>query len=98
MQNNVEHILDSISEILKNHPRVHKGILFGSRALGREKAWSDIDIAIDGDISYDDILWFYRAYDALYMPYRVDFVDYRNIANSALRDHIDRVGRVILEK
>ncbi len=98
MPNNIGHILGKIAEILRRHPRVYRGILFGSRALGTARPGSDIDIAVEGNLSYDDILTLYRLYDNLYLPYRVDFVSYESIENQALKDHIDRVGRVIVER
>jgi uncharacterized protein len=98
MTDNIDHILVKINTIIEKNPRIHKGILFGSRAMGTERRWSDIDIAICGDVSHREMIQLGVAYDVLALPYRVDFIAYDTIKNQALREHIDRVGKVLIER
>lgn len=55
--------------------------LFGSRARGTHKAWSDIDLAIDDnrEISHYDLAQAKSVIEGLTMPYTVDIVDINNI-------------------
>ena len=94
-----EQDLKSIVEIFQRYPRIHQVILFGSRALGREKKGSDVDLAIKGQNSEDDILEVSgKLNDETPMPYLFDIIDYASIDNNDLKSHIDRVGQVIYTK
>jgi predicted nucleotidyltransferase len=95
MAQNIDNILAQIAELLKKNPRIYKGVLFWSRALGTARNGSDIDIALFGDITYRDIVDISIEYDDLYLPYHVDFVVYDTIKNQDLKNHIDRVGKVL---
>jgi len=77
------------------HAGVTKAKLFGSRAKGNWRNNSDIDLAAWGN----DVNWGKLSDDLeeLPMPYQFDVLDYTRIANAALREHIDRVGVVIVE-
>ena len=85
--------IDSYITTLKDHG-VTRAVVFGSRAKGDFRSNSDVDIAI-----FDDggkVLTLREALDELPYPHKVDVVIYHNIENSALREHIDRVGIDIL--
>lgn len=41
-------IIDDMVEIVKNHLDPARILLFGSRAKGRDKTYSDFDIAVQG--------------------------------------------------
>jgi len=41
-----QHILDKIVQVLREHPQIERAVIYGSRADGRFKPESDIDIAI----------------------------------------------------
>ena len=73
---------------------VAKSVIFGSRAKGNFRHNSDIDIAVWGnDLNIGKIL---DELDELPMPYKIDVVDYHRISSAELREHIDRVGVMIL--
>ncbi len=82
-----------ITDILSRCSSVREAILFGSRAKGNYKPGSDIDIAVKGDISKDQLARLLAAFEESTLPYFVDVVVYANLNNEALRDHIDRVGK-----
>lgn len=74
---------------------VKKAIIFGSRAMGNYKKGSDIDIAIIGAskiLTLNDIL-----NEESPMPYFFDLIDYENISNENLIEHINAKGKVIYE-
>ena len=71
-----------------------KIILFGSRATGRFREGSDIDIALRGkDITLDDREHVLVAYPNLGLPWKLDVVVYDLIEEPLLKKHIDEVGK-----
>ena len=77
-------------------PEVDEVVIFGSRAKGDYKPGSDIDLAIKGnDLEYNYTEKIRNLLqEGLYTAYFYDVLDYYKIANPALREHIDRVGKV----
>lgn len=72
--------------------------LFGSRALGRHRPGSDIDLAVEGDsLTLNDLLEIRLKLDNLMLPYRFDLVVLDDQITPELRDHIERVGTVIYQ-
>lgn len=62
-------------------PRSTKAWVFGSRATGRARRYSDLDLAIDAgrQLTLDDIASLNEAFSDSDLPYRVDIVDWHNI-------------------
>ena len=56
--------------------------VFGSRANGKARLFSDLDIAIFGDhpLSLDKLALLREAFDESDLPYKVDIVDYLTIS------------------
>lgn len=76
---------------------VEKALIYGSRAMGTHKKFSDIDIALVGKhISEKTLCELDEAIDDLLLPYEVDLTALEGIKNDALREHIERVGRTII--
>ena len=67
--------------------------LFGSRATGRARAASDIDLVVFGarDPRLTDTL--FTLFDESGLPMTVDVVDYDRIDHLPLRQHIDAVAQ-----
>jgi len=88
-----------IIHALKRFPQIEEAIIFGSRALNRYKKGSDIDIALKGE-NIDDITAEIAGLlnDESPLPYFFDIVDYTTIDNKDLKDHIDRVGKIIYRR
>lgn len=85
--------IERIVSIFKSNPKVDNVILFGSRAIDTYKPGSDIDIALKGtDIKLNDILDSKAELDRLSLPYKIDIVIFSRINESALTEHIERVG------
>lgn len=91
--------LNCIKDVLKMYPEVEKAVLFGSRAKGNNNPRSDVDIALFGK-NLGAVLW--KIHDQLEedtpLPYYFDVLDYKAIKNSDLREHIDRVGKIIFKR
>lgn len=77
---------------LRRHPEVTSVKLFGSRAKGTNTPQSDIDLAVWGDVDAIRAEAIAAALDELPLPYRFDVTPYALIKQTALREHIDRVG------
>jgi uncharacterized protein len=89
-----------IRDAASNFPEIHRLILFGSRAKGTHKTGSDVDLAIQGKgVTYDTAV---RLADLLNeekpLPYYFDVLNYHTITESALTEHIDRVGVVLFDR
>ena len=89
--------IDLIIQAAEELPEIEEVILFGSRAKGNFKKASDIDLAVKGkavtDITVKRLSS--RLNEELPLPYFIDVVHYKSIANPDLVAHIDRIGKVI---
>ena len=69
--------------------------LFGSRAMGRERPGSDIDLCVDAaHLSHRDRLRLMAAIDDLLLPWTVDLA-LRHELPPDLLSHVQRVGRCL---
>lgn len=87
-----------ISAVFANNPSIQKAVVFGSRAKGNHTPYSDVDIALYGDIDLLEVENVSCDLDDLPLIYKFDVIAYSLVKNAALREHIDRVGVVIYEK
>jgi len=93
-----ENVLKLLQNYFNAHPQIIKVFVYGSRAMGRETPGSDVDLAIVTN-SERDISASVRAdLEELPTPYLFDVIDYQHIAYMPLREHIDRVGKVLFEQ
>lgn len=84
---------EKVFSTLSHFPNIQKAILFGSRAKGTNKPFSDVDIALVGDnLSINDLLNLKTEIDDLLLPYEFDFGIYKDLKNPELISHIDRRG------
>lgn len=84
---------EKIFTTLSHFPNIQKAILFGSRAKGTNKPFSDVDIALVGDdVSINDLLHLKNEIDDLLLPYEFDFCIYKDLKSPELKSHIDRRG------
>ena len=86
--------IQKIQSVLARYPEVEKAILYGSRAMGNYKNGSDIDLTLCGGAGLT-MKVLYRIIDELddlLLPYMIDLSVLDNIGDTALRDHIQRVG------
>jgi predicted nucleotidyltransferase len=91
--------LQEILRVLGAYPQIKRARLFGSRAKGTHSPGSDVDIALEGDITFDLVREVSRSLNQdSTMPYRFDILDYAAIESQELREHIDRVGIALLDR
>nr|WP_303932836.1 nucleotidyltransferase domain-containing protein [Treponema denticola] len=84
--------------ILQKYIKSGEGIVFGSRAMGTNTERSDIDIALKNVVffspySLGDLIDEIAESD---FPYLADVIIYEDITNPALKEHIDRVGKMFV--
>jgi predicted nucleotidyltransferase len=73
-----------VRRILAEHlPPQTKTWVFGSRANGRARRYSDLDLAIDAGrrLTIDETAILREAFDECDLPYRVDLVDWHAIGD-----------------
>src|ERR1039458_4306359 len=86
-------VIYRISEVFASFPDVNEAILYGSRAKGNFKPYSDIDLTIIGDNLTHSLLNKIReALDDLLLPVTFDVSIYSKISSKDMLDHIERVG------
>ena len=90
---------EKIVTTLAAFDNVDCAIVYGSRAKGTYKPFSDIDITLSGDnLTQDDILRIADIFEESDLPYMFDISDFSRLTNSALVDHITRRGITIFER
>jgi predicted nucleotidyltransferase len=88
----------AVTETLKNDSRILGAAIFGSRAKGIHKPYSDVDIVLYGDLNTSDVENILCELDELSLVYKFDVVVYGLVKNSEFREHIECVGIRIYEK
>lgn len=89
--------IDKLQGLFAAEPAIQRALVYGSRALGRQRPASDIDIALDApDLAFPDFLRLVNAIDDLLLPWQVDLVLLSHVDNPELVAHIARVGRPLL--
>jgi predicted nucleotidyltransferase len=71
-----------VLDILRTHlPQHTEAWVFGSRATGRARRHSDLDLAIDAGrrLTLDEIARLAEAFSDSDLPYKVDLVDWHDI-------------------
>jgi predicted nucleotidyltransferase len=90
-------LINTIINIVKEHLHPKRIILFGSRATGREKKYSDFDIAVEGvdmDIRKERLLK--DALDEKMRIYTVEVIDLDKV-DDGFREIVMKTGRIIYE-
>lgn len=91
--------IQHIHVVFKNHPIIEKAILYGSRATGKYRDNSDIDLTLIGkDITLMRLFEIENELDNLMLPYKIDLSAYDKIENKDLQAHINRMGKVFYLK
>lgn len=95
-----EEIIESIVNILKKYEEVEGAKIFGSRARGKFRDGSDIDIVLFGDRLTNSINTkiFYEI-DNLYLIYKIDLINFNTLnEDDKLRQNILSEGVEIYAK
>ena len=86
---------EQIGAVLRRFPQIRWVKLYGSRALGRERPGSDIDLAFSA--AEDCSAALAGALDDLPIPYTVDVTHWESLHHAGLRQHIATAGVPWLE-
>jgi len=87
--------IDAIQSILATHSEIESAILYGSRATGRFRPGSDIDLCLMGKKLTDNtILEVCAEFRDSNVPYIVDVVTESDIGNENLKREIAATGRL----
>jgi predicted nucleotidyltransferase len=79
--------------VLSAEPAVQEVWLYGSRAMGRHRPGSDIDLTLVApDLRHGDRLHLLGALDDLLLPWSIDLSLLHELPEP-LRQHVARVGR-----
>ena len=87
--------LELMSEVFRKHPRIQIVKIFGSRAIGNFKDYSDVDLALWGDLDIALIGKISHELDELSLPFTFDVKDYKTINHAPLKEHIDEFGKIL---
>ena len=92
-----DNTLNTLNSIFQKYSGIRQAVLYGSRAKGKYREGSDIDLSLKtGDnFTFTDLLHISGDFDDSDMPYFVDVSIYEKLSNPDLKAHIDRVGKVI---
>lgn len=92
-------LIEQLKQIFAGHTEIEQVILFGSRAKGTHRTGSDIDLAIElnghGLLESGQLA---EEIDQLNTPYLFDLVDFGQINNPALIQHIQDFGQPLYIK
>ena len=81
--------MDKIIMSIASIDGVDKAVIYGSRAKGNYKPFSDVDISLVGkSLSYSDLLRLHSIIDDLLLPYEIDLNIFDLIQNENLKEHI----------
>ena len=89
--------LDLLREVFRRHCEVKRVKIFGSRAIGRFEDYSDVDLALWGDLNLGLIGRIAAELDELPLPYTFDVKAYEVIKNAPLKRHIDEFGKILYD-
>lgn len=89
---------EMLRNVFAKNPQIEKVVLYGSRAKGTYKPFSDVDITLVGDkLSTYDLADIINSIDELLLPYMFDISLYHKLKSTELLDHINRRGIIIYQ-
>ncbi|MDD2951800.1 MAG: nucleotidyltransferase domain-containing protein [Parabacteroides sp.] len=91
--------LRKLRELFARFEPIEEVILYGSRAKGNYKPFSDVDISLVGScLTRSDLNQISLAIDDLLLPYQFDLSLFYELRNPELKEHIQRVGISIFNR
>mgnify|MGYP003301854438 CR=1 FL=1 len=91
--------LQKLHELFRANGNIRQVILYGSRAKGNYKPFSDVDITLTGEhLTRTDVNRLQAALAESSLPYQFDISLFASLKSDELVDHIRRRGIVIYQK
>ncbi|TAN14067.1 MAG: nucleotidyltransferase domain-containing protein [Chitinophagaceae bacterium] len=90
--------IHAVNSLFSQFGNINRVVIYGSRAKGNYKPGSDIDLTIEGDLTFSQQMRLENELDDLLLPYKIDLSQIHKISNPDLLEHIRRVGKVFYEK
>lgn len=87
--------LKLICDFFSKYPEIEQVKIYGSRAMGNYERGSDIDLVFYAKTDKDLTGQLLTGLDELPIPYLFDVTNYYKISHVTLKEHIDRVGKLI---
>lgn len=85
-----------MEKIFRSVPHIERVLLYGSRAKGTFKEFSDVDITLFGSqLTHDDLLDVCERLDESNLPYFYDVSIFCKLTDAEFISHIKRVGKWI---
>lgn len=92
-------VIDQINAIFSKYKKIDKVVVYGSRAKGNHKSYSDIDLCVFSEnITLTTLQKVEVEIDDLLLPYKMDISIFHQIDNKELKEHITRIGKLFYEK
>ncbi len=93
-----DRVLKLLQDYFAAQPQIVKVLIYGSRAMQKEMPGSDVDLAIITESETDISGRVQMDLEELPTPYLFDVIDYQRITHDPLREHIDRVGKLLFQR
>ena len=91
--------LQLLCSLFARHKKIEQVILFGSRARGTHKPFSDVDITLLGiGLTRSHLNRLMTDIDESSLPYSFDISLYAKLTNSDLIEQIERTGVVLYQR
>jgi len=87
-----QEVIEQIKVVIARCSKVTRAVIFGSRAKGNYKKYSDIDICLFGKVSSEEAEWVRSELDELNVIYEFDVVSFEEVKSDELKEHIVRCG------
>lgn len=83
-----------MAEIFQRYPQIEEVLIFGSRAKGTDKPWSDFDLAVVAPtLSDSDFSQLWNEIDDLPLVFKLDLLHWDKLGEIPLKEKIVREGR-----
>lgn len=90
---------ETLQKIFARNERIEQVVLYGSRAKGTHKPFSDVDLTLFGErLTRQDLNHLAEALDESLLPYHFDISLFRALKNEALKEHIHRIGKPVYQR
>lgn len=90
--------IEALCGVFSLHPNVEKAVLYGSRAKGSNKPFSDVDLTLFGDVSHNELTRIYLEIDDLLLPYQFDISAHKRLSDKPFLAHIQRNGKTLYRR